>query len=160
VSRGNSTELVERLLRFSGTRLWDPTVARTLARCPRHRLVRAVAWYAHTWGARVNRTLHLPGLRYVIRGWDDVYTSITIPAGSARANVEAPPHRAALVIRPARIGRGWQKDPLPSLGLVRPEIELATAWLEELAGCILHEDCVAVPALGRECFNSSRALAR
>lgn len=94
----------------------------------------------------------LSGVRYIARGWDDVYTTLSVLRDAKRVDVEHPVAGAALVIRPERIGRGWQKDPLPSLGAVRPETELAVAWLGSRIGCILHEDCIDVPELGAACF--------
>ena len=40
-------------------------------------------------------------------------------------------------------------------GPVRSEIELGTAWLGSVAGCVLHDDCLANPELGLECAASS-----
>ena len=57
----------------------------------------------------------------------------------------------ALVIRHGREGRGWRKPTVASKGEVRPEIELAVKWLAGATGCIVHDDCAAIPELGAAC---------
>ena len=144
-----SAPIVGRLCRLAGVAPPTGALARALVRCPRPRLVRAIAWLASA------PTMQLGGVRLVVRGWDDVYTALQVPRDAARADIERPIAGAALVIRSARIGRGWQKEPLPSLGAVRAETKLAVTWLAAAAGCILHEDCVAFPELGAACFAAS-----
>lgn len=130
-------------------------LARTLARAPRSRLVRAVAWLGCTSASRGAPDLQIRGVRLVVRGWDDVYVATSIPRDAAPADIERPTPGVALVIRSARVGRGWQKAPLPSIGAVRSELELAVAWLTKTVGCILHEDCAAIPELGAACLDAS-----
>lgn len=103
--------------------------------------------------------MQLRGIRFVMRGWDDVYTTLQTPPDAQRADEEHPVAGAALMIRLPRLGRGWQRQPLPTLGPVRPEIELAVAWLTATAGCIDHEDCLAVPELGAACFAATATAA-
>lgn len=147
--------IVARLFRLAGHVAPASVVARALARAPRHRLVRAVTWYLRASAPEIEPATLLPGLRLVIRGWDDVYTASAVPVGARRADVAAPGSRQALVIRHARAGRGWEKQPLPTIGAVRPETELATRWLASAVGCILHDDCVALPELGAACANQN-----
>lgn len=146
-----STWLVARIFRQAGVPPPRGAIARTFVRCPRERLVRAVAWYVRARAAGETHNL-LSHVRFVMRGWDDVYPAIVLPVGAERADVERPLPRRALVIRAARVGRGWQKEPLPAIGPVRAETALAVAWLSDAVGCILHEDCAANPELGVACY--------
>lgn len=98
--------------------------------------------------------MQLSGVRFIVRGWDDVYTTLDVPRDARRVDVESPVAHSALVIRTERIGRGWVKEQLPSVGIVRPETELAVAWLSARVGCVLHEDCEACPELGAACFEA------
>lgn len=146
-----STWLVTRIFRQAGCPLPPQTLVRTFVHCPRERLIRAVAWYARARIADEPSKL-LGHVRLVMRGWDDVYAALTLPGESQRADIERPVPRRALVIRAARAGRGWKKEPLPTVGPVRVETELAVAWLSRAVGCILHEDCAANPELGAACY--------
>ena len=146
-----STAIVQRLFALAGAPLPDGPVARVLARAPRDRLVRAVAWYLVESRRGVDPTSRLTGVRLVLRGWDDCYMTATLPSGAERVSIEAPANGRALVTRHPREGRGWQKDPVSTVGDVRAEIELAVRWLEGAVGCIVHEDCAAHPDLGAAC---------
>jgi hypothetical protein len=130
-------------------------VARALGRCPRDRLVRVVSWYAweHCRGAPSEQLSE--GIRLLMRGWDDFYTTITLPSGAALVNVEGPALQGtALVTRRERIGRGWYKESVSTIGGVRSEVELAARWLQGIVGCIVHDDCAANPELGLACAMS------
>ncbi|MBX3232062.1 MAG: hypothetical protein KIT84_19895 [Labilithrix sp.] len=146
-----SAPLVARLFHLVGQAPPGGVVARTFARAPRERLVRAVAWYAHARTGGVAASALLSGLRLVVRGWDDMYFTATVPRGARRADLATPSPRQALVIRHGRAGRGWEKESLPTIGKVRGEIDLAVAWLAGTTGCILHDDCAAHPELGAAC---------
>ncbi len=147
--------IVARLFRLAGLPPAPRVVARTLTRCPRERLVRAVAWYVVASTSRIAPAALLTRLRLVMRGWDDVYMTSSLPRDAARAELGEPHAREALVIRHARGGRGWVKDELPTRGVVRAEVALAARWLGSVAGCIVHDDCAANPALGAECASMS-----
>lgn len=154
-----STALVTRLLRLAGI---DPRTGmpllRTLARCPRGRLVRIVTWCAWECGHDVPAVNDLlAGARVLARGWDDHYWTTFLPSGAPLVNVEEPGEPGvALVKRPGRIGRGWWKEDVMTRGPVRPEIDLGTLWLGGLAGCVVHDDCIANPELALACAESSR----
>ena len=132
-------------------------IVRTLARCPRARLVRIVAWCAWECGHDVPAVNDLlAGVRVLARGWDDYYSTTTLPSGAALVKVEELGEPGvALVNRRGKIGRGWWKEDVMTRGPVRTEIELGTSWLGSVAGCVLHDDCVASPELGLECAASS-----
>lgn len=147
-----SALLVARLFRTAGGVAPEGVVTRTLSRAPRGRLVRAVAWFVYAASSGASSESLLRGVRLVVRGWDDVYATTSLPRDVPIADIERPTPKAALVIRSARIGRGWQKEPLPSIGAVRPELDLAVAWLARSVGCIVHEDCAQIPELGAACF--------
>lgn len=149
-----STVLVARLFRAAGLATPEGVIARTLARAPRGRLVRAVAWFGYAASAGASAEALIRGVRLVVRGWDDVYATTMLPRDAPLADIERPTPNAALVIRSARIGRGWQKEPLPSTGTVRPELNLAVAWLTRSVGCVIHEDCAQIPELGAACLDS------
>jgi len=129
---------------------------RTLARCPRGRLVRIVAWCAWESGRGVPSVNDLlAGVRAIARGWDDYCSTTTLPSGAALVNLEEPGEPAtALVNRRGRIGRGWWKRDVVTRGPVRPEIDLGTAWLGSVVGCVLHDDCVAHRELALACAES------
>jgi hypothetical protein len=136
----------------------DTSLMRSLARCPRDRLVRAIAWYA--WERRgLPQAMHLTGLRLLIRGWDDFYMTTALPSGAEPVSIETPITHRALVTRHGRAGRGWQKARISTVGEIRPEVELATRWLASVAGCIVHDDCAANPELGAACALADRELA-
>jgi hypothetical protein len=132
----------------------DASLMRSFARCPRDRLVRAIAWYAWECRRGLPPTMHLTGLRLLIRGWDDFYMTTALPSGAEPVSIETPIQHRALVTRHGRAGRGWQKERLSTAGPVRPEVELAACWLSSVAGCIVHEDCAANPALGAACASA------
>ncbi len=154
-----STALVIRLFRLAGMDAHKGMpIVRALARCPRERLVRIVTWCA--WEGRQGlgaTNERLAGVRALARGWDDYYSTTTLPSGAALVNVESPGERGvALVNRPGRIGRGWWKADVMTRGPVRAEIELGAWWLGSIAGCVVHDDCVAIPELGLACAASAR----
>lgn len=154
-----STALVRRLLRLAGV---EPharaPILRTLARCPRERLVRIVTWCAWEWGHGVPSVNDLlAGVRALARGWDDHYTTTRLPSAAALVEPEALGEPGvALVSRCEKIGRGWWKAEVRTRGPVRPEIELGVRWLESIVGCVLHDDCLAVPELGLACAAAAR----
>ena len=153
-----STALVSRLLLLAGMepRRGMPLL-RTLARCPRGRLVRIVTWCAWESGHDVPAPNGLlSGGRAIARGWDDYYSTTMLPSGAALVNLEEPGEAGiALVNRRGRIGRGWWKQDVATRGPVRAEIDVGTAWLGSLVGCIVHDDCVAHPELALACAASS-----
>jgi hypothetical protein len=144
--------VLQRLFAFAGTPLPTGALGRTFARAPRDRLVRAVAWYAYAWELEgLPEAQCLSGVRLVLRGWDDVYMTSTLPTGAELVEIESPGRGRALVTRHGRHGRGWQKARLSAVGEVRPEIDLGARWLGSLAGCIVHDDCAENPELGAAC---------
>jgi len=155
-----SIALVHRLLRLAGM---EPRsvlpIVRTLARCPRGRLVRIVAWCAWECGHDVLAANELlAGVRVLARGWDDYYPTTALPSGAALVNLEELGEAGvALVKRPGRIGRGWWKEDVMTRGPVRPEIDLGTLWLGARAGCVVHDDCAENPKLGLACAAASRS---
>ncbi len=153
-----SIALVSRLFRLTG--IEPPAgmpILRTLARCPRPRLVRIVAWCAWECGHDLRRMNDLlAGVRALARGWDDYYSTTTLPSGAALVSLEVTGESGmALVNRRGKIGRGWWKEDVATRGPVRPEIELGARWLGSLAGCVVHDDCIAIPELGLACAASS-----
>lgn len=146
-----SAALVSRLLAAAGLATPPGVLARTLARAPRARLVRAIAWLGCATASGATSDVLIRGVRLVVRGWDDVFATTAIPRDAPLADIERPTPGRALAIRAARVGRGWQKEARPTLGAVRPEVELAVAWLSHTVGCILHDDCAAIPELGAAC---------
>jgi hypothetical protein len=154
-----STALVSRLFHLAGM---DPgagmPILRPLARCPRERLVRIVSWCAWECGHGVPAVNDLlGGVRALARGWDDYYLTTTLPSGAALVKAEGLGEPGvALVSRRGRIGRGWWKEDVMTRGPVRADIELGTRWLGSLAGCVVHDDCVAIPELGLACAASAR----
>jgi hypothetical protein len=129
------------------------SLAKVVARCPRERLTRVVAWYAWESGRGLPSVSHLTeGVRALVRGWSDFYPTTALRSGAIVVNVEEPGQPgAALVTRRVRIGRGWFKESISTRGEVRPEVDVATRWLRSVAGCIVHDDCAENPELGIAC---------
>lgn len=157
-----TTALVRRLLHVSGM---DPRagapILRTLARCPRARLVRIVTWCAWEQGHGAPTVNELfAGVRALARGWDDYYVTTSLPSGALLVDAEAHGEPGvALVNRRGRIGRGWWKRDVLTRGPVRSEIELGVRWFEALVGCVVHDDCVATPELALACAEAARESA-
>jgi hypothetical protein len=147
-----SSAILTRLFALTGTAAPAGTpLARLVARCPRERLVRVVAWHAWERLRGLPDAIQLTGVRLLVRGWDDFYMTTALPSGAERVDIEALGDGRALVTRHGREGRGWRKERISTVGEVRPEIELATRWLGSVAGCIVHDDCAANPELGAAC---------
>ena len=132
-------------------------VAKLFARCPRERLVRAVAWHVleETTRSRFRPYLLVEGVRAISRGWLDLYEVDTVEPGTPPVLQTIPTRPGdAIAIRMARWGGGWSKPATGFVGTTRPETELATAWLGAAVGCLVHEDCVLVPELGALCLRA------
>jgi hypothetical protein len=155
--------LIARL--FAAARMSPPRprarITKSLLACPRARLVRAVAWYVHEQRrAHHDEATLLEGARALCRGWTDWYAVDAVPPGAKPARSALPSGSAdAMVIRAARWGNGWMKEAAPFVGVARASIDRATNALETKVGCLLHDDCVAVPELGMECLLGRRMLA-
>lgn len=134
-----------------------PAIVRAFARCPRDRLIRVVAWYAWECARGIPSDHHLSeGIRLLARGWDDFYATMTLPSGAFLVSIEASPRPGtALVTRRKRMGRGWHKESVSTLGSVRSEVTLSARWIHSVIGCITHDDCAAIPELGLACAMSS-----
>lgn len=148
--------IVERLFVLTGQPGPEPRtpVAKLLARSPRDRLVRAVAWFVHERQRdRLRPPLLVEGIRAIGRGWSDLYEVDGALRGAAEVTTVLPERGGdAIAIRGARWGNGWTKPAIPYVARARPEIELATTWLLQRAGCVLHDDCVLTPELAYICL--------
>jgi len=97
---------------------------RTLARAPRHRLLRAVAWSLRaSWSEAAPVTL-LPWLRLVVRGWDDVYSSATVPRTSPFPDNSAKRPRNAQPLDKT----DHDAEARPSVGGNRWSVGVADSW--------------------------------
>lgn len=130
-------------------------MAKLFAKCPRERLVRAVAWYVleESTRSRFRPYLLVEGVRAISRGWLDLYEIDSVEPGTLPVLGTMPARPGeAIAIRMARWGGGWSKPATGFVGKTRPETELATTWLGAAVGCLVHEDCVLVPELGALCL--------
>ena len=101
-----SIAVVVRLFSLAGVSAPAPgsPLARALARCPRDRIVRIVAWYA--WecrGGSVPERDLIEGIRVVTRGWGDFYPTTVLPSAAVLVDLEMPGDTSAALV--ARRGR-------------------------------------------------------
>ena len=147
--------ILARLFALTGTAHPEPRaqVVKVLTRCPRERLVRAVAWYAFERGRGKYDAYYLvEGVRALTRSWTDYYEVDLVEPGTVPVRSITPESPdAAVMMRAARWGSGWKKPAVAYIGITRRTIDVAAAWLSASAGCILHDDCIEVPELGAIC---------
>jgi hypothetical protein len=129
-------------------------LAKAIARCPRERLVRVVAWYVHERArGRHDESVLLEGVRALVRGWTDWYeVDAPPPFAKAARSLLPPTPGSAVMIRTARWGSGWVKPAVPFVGPSRATLEEAVDVLEARVGCLLHDDCIEEPELALACW--------
>lgn len=129
---------------------------------PRSRVPRAVAWYQLEFESGLSPNRLIEGLRAIAAGYDDFYEIGRIERGSVPASFRgAPRPHVAMMVRPGKGGARWSTKPAYRLGEVREVVDLATAYVGDVASqCVMHEDCLTHPSLGAACAASRRDQAR
>lgn len=151
---------LERAIVLSGCRRPTPTAIAILLSAPsrpRPRMPRMVAWYTieRERGVLSSQRL-IDGLRYLARGWGDVYLVSHVTRGAPPVPAGPGDETRSIEIRPGKGGSQWSTPTaFRHVPGVRQHIEVATRWLENQLseyGCVVHTDCWKSPALSRACL--------